>query len=200
MKHCNKCKIEKSLEEFPKRSRTKDGLHTQCKECQSSYHRAHYAANIDRITENHRLYRVNNPEYQSDYYAKNRERFSEYMRDQYVQKRDQKLAAVKAYYVANPEKIAASRFARRARDLGAEGSHTASDIKSIFESQRGMCASCKKKLAITGKNKYHVDHINPLSKGGSNSKENLQCLCPSCNHRKHAKDPFDWAKENGKLL
>lgn len=122
------------------------------------------------------------------------------MRDQYVKNREHKLAAVKAYYIANPEKVAATRFKRRARNLGAEGSHTAADIKMIFENQRGLCANCKKKLAKSGKNKYHVDHIQPLARCGSNAKENLQCLCPTCNHRKHAKDPFDWANENGKLL
>lgn len=200
IKLCNKCKTDKPFDDFPKRSKSKDGLHTQCKDCQSAYHREHYAANIDRITENHRLYREKNPNQQAEYYANNRERFSAYMRQQYVEKREQKLAAVKAYYIANPEKVAATRFKRRARTHGAEGSHTAADIKKIFENQRGLCANCKKKLAQSGKNKYHVDHIKPLARGGSNAKENLQCLCPSCNHRKHAKDPFDWAKENGKLL
>jgi len=40
----------------------------------------------------------------------------------------------------------------------------------------------------------------PLSRGGSNDKYNLQLLCPTCNLKKSAKDPIDFAQENGNLL
>lgn len=83
---------------------------------------------------------------------------------------------------------------------GAEGSHTGKDVQAIFQNQRGLCANCKKKLFKSGAKKYHVDHVIPLAKGGSNWPSNLQCLCPTCNMRKGAKDPLDWAKENGRLL
>lgn len=59
-----------------------------------------------------------------------------------------------------------------------------------------MCANCGKKL----NGKYDVDHIVPIAKNGTNYPENIQLLCKSCNCRKHAKDPFVLANENGKLL
>lgn len=200
MKICTKCNAEKSVANFSKSSSGKSGLSAHCKACQSEYHRIHYEANKASINARHRAYNEANPQYRVEYYAKNRDRFLSAARENYAENRDSKLEYQKQYYVENPEKVAATRFKRRARLLGAEGSHTAADIKAIFESQRGRCASCEKKLFMTGAKKYHVDHIKPLARGGSNAKENLQCLCPSCNHRKHAKDPFDWAKENGKLL
>lgn len=40
------------------------------------------------------------------------------------------------------------------------------------------CAICG------GAYKLHVDHITPVSKGGSGSEENLQPLCWQCNHKK----------------
>lgn len=40
---------------------------------------------------------------------------------------------------------------------------------------------------------YHVDHVVPISLGGSDGPENLVLTCPNCNHRKHAKHPMDFA-------
>lgn len=66
----------------------------------------------------------------------------------------------------------------------------------LYLLQKGKCINCKKDL----KGKYHIDHIHPVARGGTNHYWNLQLLCPSCNCRKHAKDPYDWANENGRLL
>jgi hypothetical protein len=66
----------------------------------------------------------------------------------------------------------------------------------LYVLQKGKFVNCLKPL----KNKYHIDHIQPVAKGGTNHHWNLQLLCPSCNCKKHAKDPIDWAQENGRLL
>ena len=47
----------------------------------------------------------------------------------------------------------------------------------------GYCGICKEKV----EKNYHIDHIIPLSKGGSHSQENLQITHPSCNFRKSNK-------------
>jgi hypothetical protein len=78
----------------------------------------------------------------------------------------------------------------------ADGSYDKEYPKKLYDLQRGKCASCYKKL----NGKYDVDHIFPIAKGGTNYPENIQLLCKSCNCKKHAKDPFVWAKENGRLL
>ncbi len=62
--------------------------------------------------------------------------------------------------------------------------------------QRGLCAACKSKLH----DKYEIDHILPLSKGGPHVDANLQLLCPPCNRRKSAKHPIDFMQERGFLL
>ena len=129
----------------------------------------------------------------AEYLDKNRQKYLEY------------------YWVANmpPEKVAIRRAQRRAspnkntqaanrRALvrGAEGRHTRVDVDRILKQQGNKCAWCKTRLT----EKYHVDHIMPLSKGGSNWPNNLQCLCETCNVRKSAKHPLDWARQNGRLL
>ena len=48
MKKCSKCKIEKSFESFSKWCKSKDGLQTTCKTCQSNY----FLNNKERIYAN----------------------------------------------------------------------------------------------------------------------------------------------------
>ena len=185
MKICTKCKAEKPFTEFSNSARYKDGVRTACKSCDAAYR----AVNREKI----KAYKV-------EYRAANREIINARQAER-RQANPEKFRAWDAkYYNSNPEKCAARKRNRRARKRSAEGKHTSADIRAIFESQRGLCANCQSKLFKSGKNKFHVDHIMPLALGGSNWPSNLQCLCPSCNLKKSAKDPFKWAAENGRLL
>jgi 5-methylcytosine-specific restriction endonuclease McrA len=76
-----------------------------------------------------------------------------------------------------------------------EGSYPKGYDKKLLILQKELCIICRKKLT-----KYHIDHIHPIALGGSNYKENLQLLCPSCNCQKHAKDPIHFMQEKGYLL
>lgn len=87
---------------------------------------------------------------------------------------------------------------RNARMRESGGKHTAADIKLIKKKQHDKCVgpNCKKSI----KDIYHIDHRIAVSKGGTNNKDNIDLLCPSCNMRKKAKHPIDFAQENGCLL
>ena len=154
-------------------------------------------------------------EYNKQYYLKNKEASSEASR-QYRKKNPQKIAEYgknyrdknkdaidkkkREYLEANPERKAAAGRSRRARKRNAEGHHVVADVIAIFEKQRGLCAYCGERLLRSGPSKYHVDHIVPLALGGSNWPSNLQCLCKTCNLSKGAKDPIEWANQNGMLI
>jgi hypothetical protein len=48
MKICITCKIDKSFEEFHKKTSSKDGRRNKCKECCSAYSRSHYNKSEER--------------------------------------------------------------------------------------------------------------------------------------------------------
>jgi len=106
------------------------------------------------------------------------------------------------YLRSRPDQVAAYARARRARKAAAEGSHTAEDIKALWERQEHRCAvpGCRNPISDRGRNKYHVDHIVPLNRRGSNGPENLQILCARHNLEKHDADPYEWAKTHGRLF
>lgn len=96
----------------------------------------------------------------------------------------------------NPDWVAVKDARRRARKLASNGRFTASDVKYLFGKQRGSCAWCKTSI----RDGYHVDHVIPLAKGGSNVAKNIVLSCASCNTRKSSKDPLVWARQLGMLL
>ena len=95
----------------------------------------------------------------------------------------------------NSDSIRLWVVARRAMKRGAEGHYTVDDIASIKKAQKGRCGYCRVSLASG----YHVDHIQALSRGGSNWPRNLQLLCGPCNSKKNAKDPVTFAQQLGLL-
>ena len=53
---------------------------------------------------------------------------------------------------------------------------------SVHKAQSGKCAGCMSEVPIECS---EIDHIMPRSKGGTDSLDNLQMLCPSCNSVKN---------------
>ena len=76
---------------------------------------------------------------------------------------------------------AAARALRRKRVVGR---YTGDDVVKRWAEQGGRCAICG-----GGMIDYHVDHIIPISKGGTNWPDNIQLTHPVCNLRKNAKMP-----------
>lgn len=94
----------------------------------------------------------------------------------------------------NPDKVRTLRIRRRAPS--GERPFTHETIAEIRRLQKNKCGYCRESLART----FHVDHITALARGGTNDRRNIQLLCPTCNRRKHKRDPIEFAQAMGMLL
>jgi len=122
-----------------------------------------------------------------------KERKSAQAKIYYQENKERLLAQQKEYYEKNKELWTVKAHKRRANGLP---SHVSiEDIRKLKALQKNKCPVCKVELV-----KHHLDHIQPLSKGGKHEPDNLQLLCPTCNLNKHAKDPVDFMQSKGYLL
>lgn len=70
------------------------------------------------------------------------------------------------------------------RRRNAEGAHTYEEWEAIKLLYKHTCPSCLRKEPEI---KLSVDHIVPLTKGGTNNIDNVQPLCRNCNSKKSNK-------------
>lgn len=187
MKICKKCRLEKNESEFY--AHAKVGLRSQCKPCMRSVINERKSQRKHEISETDKAYR-----------EKNKEAIAEKAKE-YRAKNPEKLKVMsKLWRDSNKDRVSASKRNRRAAIRGAPGTHSGADIENLLSRQKRRCANCLCSLRGIGKSNVHVDHIQPIAKGGSNDKYNLQILCKSCNLSKGSIDPGLWAKKNGRLL
>ena len=61
--------------------------------------------------------------------------------------------------------------------------------RDLYNDQRGKCLYCGIRKTIR---KYEIDHKDPVVRGGSNDKNNLQLLCRPCNRRKGMQTDWEY--------
>ena len=85
-----------------------------------------------------------------------------------------------SYQRTHPELRRQLAARRRARRLDAAGSFTVGEWLALVELWGGRCAYCGERAPL------EIDHRVPLSRGGTNSIDNILPACGPCNRRKHA--------------
>jgi 5-methylcytosine-specific restriction endonuclease McrA len=197
MKPCARCGIPKPLSEFNRSAKSKDGRRSQCKDCQRAYQRQYNTTNKRRIRAYQRDWCKRHPEKrtrkatwpssQPEYYRERRKRNP--LRSRETSRRYRQSERGRITKRNNWRN-------RNAKKQQAEGVHTTQDIQRQYERQHGKCYWCNKPVGKT----YHVDHVIPLDRGGSNGPDNLVIACAWCNESKNNRLPHEWHGNGGKLL
>ena len=106
-------------------------------------------------------------------------------RKQYRKANREKIAEQKKqYYQNNREVFRLQDQRRRARKANAAGHCTREQLRARFEYYGNRCVYCGSEENL------QVEHLIPISKGGSNWPANLAPACESCNKSKHARKTF----------
>jgi len=191
LRKCRLCKTVFALtpENFTRNRSEIGGFVYECKPCRSGiYQKPSPITDEIRRKKNEYLRKWRKTEKQKahrkEYRQKNRIRITEYNRQWSETRGGYFRQYSKKYLKEHPESFA-QRFARRrARLHEAEGVFTTKEWLEVKKQYNYKCPACGRSEPEI---KLTVDHIQPISKGGSNSIENIQPLCWSCNSRKGAK-------------
>lgn len=164
------------------RNDTRPGKSTciACAERQSRNAQARYAANAEMEREKARERRRRKP---YEYTPEQKARKAAWAKEYVKRNREKINAARRAYCAKNPEWARARDMHRRVkrRNLMCVQHFTADDVAATLTLQSHRCFYCLASL-LSG---YEVDHMTPLSRGGSNGAENIVCACRACNRKKH---------------
>ena len=186
MKVCSKCLAEKPVTDFGLHAREKDGLRRCCKTCNVAAAAEYAALNGEKVRAN-----------QAAYYEANKELLIERSRARYAANKEEISVVKAAYRKAKPEVARRLNANRRARRNASGGSLSRGIVQKLLQLQKYKCVNCRSDLRKVGS---HIDHIDPISRGGANIDSNVQLLCPPCNLSKHNKEPLTWAQMNGRLM
>jgi hypothetical protein len=193
MKTCTSCNHSKLLSEFYRNKRSKDGTTARCKDCLLEAIRKYQADNPDKVKDSRKKSDANCRERVQEekkrYREKNRESINaravvaaskpenkKKKRDYRQRTKEHRAQYDKDYAVANPDKVKEKAARRRARKLMVLVEVI--DRKTVFERDNGICYLCSQPV---NPDNWHLDHIHPISKGGTESYDNVAVTHPSCN-------------------
>lgn len=183
-----------------------------------AYSKKYYAAKKDKIIAYQAKRYKENPEVNRQrarqWYLENREKalarvkrraaakrdsIHQYKREYHVKNAVEIRAKVKRWQQNNPDKLRALTLLRRARKKAATINPKAIKawLKRILSKPTVLCYYCKKE---TSTKEMHIDHIEPLSRGGKHEVGNLCVSCCSCNTSKNATRLDKWSRVGQQVL
>lgn len=135
--------------------------------------------------------------YYREVYEKNGDTIRTRAKAHYEANRERGLEQARQWVKANPEKRRAISHSYKARRRAQEaGGISSGALLAWTQGQPKVCYWCAAKCA----DDFHVDHYQPLARGGKHEADNLVIACGTCNRRKSARDPYEFAVQVGRLF
>lgn len=167
VKICRTCLTEKPTSEFNKAG---NYLQSSCRDCTRAYFKTYYHEHKERLRDSTKRWVSENKAKATlmwaEYYKAHRDNYRDY-HDRWIEENPERFQAIER-----------KRQYRRRASLEDAGVFNAETWEGLCASFSYLCVACYEPRPLT------VDHIVPLSRGGTNHVDNLQPLCRSCNSRK----------------
>ena len=189
MKFCSMCQSTKEYDDFYNNKSSKDGKSTYCKPCWSAYMKAQDKKHKQRKAASVHIHYIRNRERKAEtvraWRSANRERVKAVQAEYRKRNRDAIADKSAVYASLNPHKIRANAQRQIAKRKGAK-------IYEIRESDilRILMSPCSVKDCDN--RDIELDHVIPLSRGGSHGVGNLQPLCAHHNRVKNNKTNLEF--------
>lgn len=193
---CCSCKVEKQMEEFPYKVKSKNIRGHMCNECVKVYNKNYNIKNSDEHILRSKEYRKANPikvkESKNRCYIKNKEHYIQHHHEYYIQNKEKHRATQKEYLKTPRGKLAESRVKhnRRKRQNMLPATLNLRGWNYILNLQNNKCAGYNCGKEFTDDLPSTKDHIIPVALGGGFTKGNVQALCFNCNCSKGKKVDF----------
>ena len=198
-KTCTRCGKSKAMQYFSMRADRTNAPRSICKECCNLLSAEWRKNNKERQNELTRIWVLNNKErvreHNKAWRKDNKDKIRDWSRDWYLKNTDKAKASSANWLKNNPDakRVIVNNYRLKKKSTG----KLSNDISSkLLLLQKNKCACCGKNL----RDKYHLDHIIPISRGGKNIDSNIQLLCVTCNLTKGAKHPIDFMRSLGFLI
>lgn len=172
-KECSGCHAVLPASQFYRDRRRPDGLYANCKGCHrritNGWKGRHpiKVRQIDRASKH-----------------RNREKINAAARAHHWANRERRLAYTAEWKRANRARATAIEATRRARKANAPGDATPEHVAARWQYYGNRCWMC-------GGEATAIDHVKPLSAGGSHWPANLRPACEGCNGSKNNLWPLD---------
>jgi 5-methylcytosine-specific restriction endonuclease McrA len=139
--------------------------------------------------------REHNNERRRKYRSANQAKTSQKNAEYYERTKEQRQAYSRKWWAENLAMARMYAHERRAREAAVGGKHAAEDAHKLWLHYDKKCAvvDCDKPIEDGGKRAgYCMDHVIPLSRGGTNDFTNFQILCKSHNSQKKNRTNEEW--------
>lgn len=199
MKACQQCEETKSIECFCLNRRNADGRNNRCKTCVNEMSRKRHKERVindpvyrTKKYEQSKTYRTENPEKSKESSDKWRQANLDRVKNNHKKwrARNSRTEYMREWSRANRDKRDAAYNKWRAAKKGSSTTETI--IKqNVWDRDKGMCGICGDPADFSN---WHLDHIIPLSRGGTHTLENVQVSHVYCNLSKGNKLPEEMDK------